>query len=164
MVQKPIFRSHFENSRHFETKQKSTRFETGSCSPYIKINFCKVWRKSKMCNLRYLQFCKTFFSIKLLHFSPQPPPSGRSVAVVSEVVWATAHPQQQNPSSPLGQKFEFAVPNPLASPINRVHCCLSRSYSRHDHPSDSVSPPDHRHHRSSSLFGSARISVPQSVS
>jgi hypothetical protein len=57
MIKKLNFRGHFEQSRHFETKLNSTFLKTGGYSPYIEVNFCKIWRKSKMYFFRYKRVC-----------------------------------------------------------------------------------------------------------
>jgi hypothetical protein len=68
MVKKLIFCGHFEQSRHFETKQNSTFLKTGGFIPYIEKVFCKIWRKSKMYFFRYMRVCKTRFLQKLFQF------------------------------------------------------------------------------------------------
>jgi hypothetical protein len=68
MVKKLNFGGHFEQSRHFKTKQNSTFLKTGGYSPYIEVVFCKVWRKSKMYIFRYMRVCKTRFLQKLFQF------------------------------------------------------------------------------------------------
>jgi hypothetical protein len=72
----------FENSRHFEMKQNSIFLKTGSCSPYTKVNFCKIWRKSKICILRYMRLCKTRFSQKLFHFFLHRGGGGNRIALI----------------------------------------------------------------------------------
>jgi hypothetical protein len=42
MVKKLNFCGHFEQSRHFETKQNSTFLKAGGYSPYIEVIFCKI--------------------------------------------------------------------------------------------------------------------------
>jgi hypothetical protein len=42
MVKKLNFCGHFEQSRHFETKQNSAFLKTGGYSPYIVVVFCKI--------------------------------------------------------------------------------------------------------------------------
>jgi hypothetical protein len=37
-----FFGGHFEQSRHFETKQNSTLLKTGGYSPYIEVVFSKI--------------------------------------------------------------------------------------------------------------------------
>jgi hypothetical protein len=68
MAKKLNFCGHFEQSRHFETKQNATFLKTGGYSPYIEINFCKIRRKSKMYFFSYMRVCKPRFLQKLFQF------------------------------------------------------------------------------------------------
>jgi hypothetical protein len=42
MVKKQIFCGHFEQTRHFETKQNSNFLKTGGYSPYIEVVFLQL--------------------------------------------------------------------------------------------------------------------------
>jgi hypothetical protein len=54
MIKKLNLCGHFEQNRHFETKQNSTFLKTGGYSPFIEVVFCKIWRKPKMYFLQKL--------------------------------------------------------------------------------------------------------------
>jgi hypothetical protein len=68
IVKKLNFCDHFEQSRHFETKQNATFLKTRGSILYIEVVFWKIWRKSKMYFFRYMRFCKTRFLQKLFQF------------------------------------------------------------------------------------------------
>jgi hypothetical protein len=72
MVKKQNFCGHFEQSRHFETKQNSIFLKTGGYSPYIKEIFAKFEENprctfSDICvfvNPDFCQNCSNFISIE----------------------------------------------------------------------------------------------------
>jgi hypothetical protein len=68
MAKKVNFCGHFEQSRHFETKQNSTLLKTGGYSPYIEVVFCKTLKKIQDVFIRYMRVCKTRFLQKLFQF------------------------------------------------------------------------------------------------
>jgi hypothetical protein len=64
MVKKQFFCGHFEQSRHFETKQNSTFLKTGGYSPYIEVIFFAKFEENPRCTFSDIcvfvkpDFCK----------------------------------------------------------------------------------------------------------
>jgi hypothetical protein len=67
MVKKQIFSGHFEQSRHFETKQISTFLKTGGYSLYIEVIFFAKFEEKPRCTFSDIcvfvnpDFCKNCF-------------------------------------------------------------------------------------------------------
>jgi hypothetical protein len=72
MVKKLNFRGHFQQSRHFETKQNSTFLKTGGYRQYIKVVFFAKFEENPRCSFSdicvfvkpdFCKSCSNFISI-----------------------------------------------------------------------------------------------------
>jgi hypothetical protein len=72
MIKKQFFCGHFEQSRHFETKQNSTFLKTEGCSPYIELIFFAKFEANPSCTFSdigvfvkpdFCKNCSNFISI-----------------------------------------------------------------------------------------------------